>query len=83
MTSLLCRRQEPVTLGRPGSTCRLETLPFLLFQVINRKYNPSRRLILFGCAAASSEDRCSNSALAGFDFEWGQVKVGDLVTLYV
>ena len=50
-------------------------LYFLWFQEIHRKYNPSSRLVLYGCAAASFEDRCSNSTLAGFDFVWGQVKI--------
>eukprot|EP00903_Cladosiphon_okamuranus_P011441 g10779.t1 len=37
-----------------------------------RKYNPSSRLILYGCAATSIEDRCSNRTGEGFDFEWEQ-----------
>ncbi|CAM9207243.1 unnamed protein product, partial [Ectocarpus fasciculatus] len=40
---------------------------------VRRKYNPSSRLVLYGCAAASTEDRCSNSSTAGFDFTWDQV----------
>ncbi|CAM9572666.1 unnamed protein product [Scytosiphon promiscuus] len=41
---------------------------------IRRKYNPSSRLVLYGCAAASTEDRCSNRTTAGFDFQWDQVR---------
>lgn len=48
----------------------------LWFQAIHRKYNPSSRLVLYGCAAASFEDRCSNNSMAGFGFEWGQVQGG-------
>ncbi|CAM9843656.1 unnamed protein product, partial [Ectocarpus sp. 4 AP-2014] len=40
---------------------------------IRRKYSPSKRLVLYGCAATSTESHCSNSTVAGFDFEWGQV----------
>lgn len=42
-------------------------------QETRRKYNPSSRLVLYGCAAASVDDRCSNSTVAGFNFEWDQV----------
>ncbi|CAM9181833.1 unnamed protein product, partial [Ectocarpus sp. 8 AP-2014] len=40
---------------------------------IRRKYSPSKRLVLYGCAATSTESHCSNSTVAGFDFEWEQV----------
>ncbi|CAM9196214.1 unnamed protein product, partial [Ectocarpus sp. 8 AP-2014] len=40
---------------------------------IYRKFSPSKRLVLYGCAAASIESHCSNSTLAGFDFQWNQV----------
>ncbi|CAM9106341.1 unnamed protein product [Ectocarpus fasciculatus] len=40
---------------------------------IRRKYSPSKRLVLYGCAATSTESHCSNSTVAGFDFEWDQV----------
>ncbi|CAM9548563.1 unnamed protein product, partial [Ectocarpus sp. 12 AP-2014] len=40
---------------------------------VRRKYNPSSRVVLYGCAAASLEDRCRNSSTAGFDFKWDQV----------
>ncbi|CAM9632430.1 unnamed protein product [Ectocarpus sp. 6 AP-2014] len=40
---------------------------------IHRKFSPSRRLVLYGCAAASIESHCSNSTFAGFDFQWNQV----------
>ncbi|CAM9773342.1 unnamed protein product [Scytosiphon promiscuus] len=46
---------------------------------VRRKYNPSSRLVLYGCAAASSTSRCRNLTSAGFDFEWGQVD-GDVET---
>lgn len=42
-------------------------------QEIHQKYSPSSRLVFYGCAATSSEDRCGSSITAGFDFEWGQV----------
>ncbi|CAM9204557.1 unnamed protein product [Laminaria digitata] len=43
---------------------------------IARKYNPSSRIVLYGCAAASADERCSSSstsATAAFEFEWAQV----------
>lgn len=45
----------------------------LLRQEMRRKYNPSSRLVLYGCGAASVDNRCSNRTMAGFDFEWDQV----------
>ena len=40
---------------------------------MHRKYNPSSRLVLYGCAAASVVDQCTNRTTAGIEFEWGQV----------
>ncbi|CAM9275625.1 unnamed protein product [Ectocarpus sp. 4 AP-2014] len=40
---------------------------------IHRKFSPSRRMVLYGCAAASVESHCSNNTSAGFDFQWNQV----------
>lgn len=45
----------------------------VLLQETRRKYNPSSRLVLYGCAAASTQDRCSNRTAAGFVFGWDQV----------
>lgn len=44
-----------------------------LFQEVLRKYNPSSKLVMYGCAGSSVEDVCSASASAGFEFEWTQV----------
>lgn len=58
----------------------LSDTPCMLFNAANtpskeiaRKYNPSSRIVLYGCAAASADDHCSSSASAAFDFEWAQV----------
>ena len=48
-------------------------------QEIARKYNPSSRMVLYGCAAADVDERCSSSATADFDFEWAQVGWGNIV----
>eukprot|EP00904_Undaria_pinnatifida_P010764 jgi/Undpi1/6818/HiC_scaffold_21.g09294.m1 len=42
-------------------------------QEVLRKYNPSTRIVLYGCAAASVDGSCSSRVNAGFDFEWAQV----------
>lgn len=42
----------------------------LSMQARRRKYNPSSRLVLRGCARASTAARCRRR---GFDFKWDQV----------
>eukprot|EP00752_Nemacystus_decipiens_P006064 g5472.t1 len=41
-------------------------------KTILRKYNPSERMILYGCATSSAGEACTSSTSSLFDLEWGQ-----------
>lgn len=43
-------------------------------QEVLRKYSPSSRMVLRGCAAASIEEPCSSRTTAEFTFEWAMVR---------
>ncbi len=42
-------------------------------QKVQGKYSPSKRTVLYGCAAASIYDACKRSTLAELEFEWREV----------
>lgn len=68
------RRQEE---RRRHFSRRVRYVPLpssLLYQTILRKYNPSERMILYGCATSSAEEACTSSTSSMFELEWGQVR---------
>ncbi|CAM9187348.1 unnamed protein product, partial [Hapterophycus canaliculatus] len=63
---------------KDDSTCVVTTvgaaLPHVSIspKVILRKYNPSERTVLHGCASLSPEESCSSSSSSRFELEWGE-----------
>lgn len=53
---------------------RVRFPPSSLRQTILRKYNPSERMILYGCATSAAEEVCTPSTSSMFELEWDQVK---------
>lgn len=46
----------------------------IIRQVNRRKYSPTSKLVLNGCAAPSMEDICSARSSSKFDLQWNQVR---------
>ena len=53
-------------------------------QEVLYKYDPSSRVILYGCASPAEGELCSSRTTNGLDFEWEQVREGmvDNVSAY-
>eukprot|EP00752_Nemacystus_decipiens_P006052 g5462.t2 len=60
------------------SACTVSTfgteLPYVTVspKTILRKYNPSEKMVLYGCASRSSDELCSSSTSSLFELEWRQ-----------
>lgn len=46
----------------------------IILQTILRKYNPSDKMVLYGCASASAAEQCTTLTTSQFELEWGQVR---------
>lgn len=51
-------------------------------QEVLEKYDPSSRVILYGCASPAEGELCSSRTTNGLDFEWEQVRQGVVKNVY-
>lgn len=58
------------------------TLLLILQQEVLDKYDPSSRVILYGCASPAEGELCSSRTTNDLDFEWEQVREAVLEKLF-
>lgn len=61
---------------------RLPACVAMFWQTILRKYNPSEKMVLYGCASSFAHEVCSFSTSAEFELEWRQVRAAKMLGIF-